>query len=47
MMPRARYGLDPKLCLAITALMGWGLVMVASASVEIGQKTAGSSERSS
>lgn len=43
MMPRARYGLDPKLCLAIAALMGWGLVIVASASVEIGQKSAGSS----
>ncbi len=43
MMPHAHYGLDSKLCLAIAALMGWGLVMVASASVEIGQQTDGSS----
>jgi len=43
MMPHAHYGLDSKLCLAIAALMGWGLVMVASASVEIGQQVDGSS----
>lgn len=41
-LPRARYGLDPILCLACAALLGWGLVMVASASVAVGEKMAGS-----
>lgn len=41
-LPRARYGLDGTLCLAVAILLGWGLVMVASASVAIGEKMAGS-----
>ncbi len=41
-LPRARYGLDPILCLACAVLLGWGLVMVASASVAVGEKMAGS-----
>jgi cell division protein FtsW len=41
-LPRARYGLDGALCLAIAILLGWGLVMVASASVAIGEKMSGS-----
>lgn len=41
-LPKARYGLDPILCLACAALLGWGLVMVASASVAVGEKMAGS-----
>jgi len=40
-LPRARYGLDPMLCLAVAALLGWGLVMVASASVAVGEKMGG------
>lgn len=35
--------LDGWLCLALATLLGWGLVMVASASVGIGEKTAGTS----
>ncbi|MDR3415681.1 MAG: putative lipid II flippase FtsW [Nevskia sp.] len=41
-LPRARYGLDGTLCLAVAVLLGWGLVMVASASVAIGEKMSGS-----
>jgi cell division protein FtsW len=40
-LPRARYGLDPVLCLACAALLGWGLVMVASASVAVSEKMVG------
>jgi len=39
---RPRYGLDPALCLASAVLLAWGLVMVASASVAIGERQAGS-----
>lgn len=42
-LTRARYGLDGVLCLAVAILLGWGLVMVASASVAIGEKMAASS----
>lgn len=41
-LPRARYGLDTPLCLAVAVLLGWGLIMVASASVAVGEKMAGS-----
>ncbi|MDE2150134.1 MAG: putative lipid II flippase FtsW [Gammaproteobacteria bacterium] len=41
-VPAARYGLDAPLCLTLATLIGWGLVMVASASVAIGEKVAGS-----
>jgi len=41
-LPLARYGLDVPLCLAVAALLGWGLIMVASASVAVGEKMAGS-----
>lgn len=41
-LPRARYGLDVPLCLAVAVLLGWGLVMVSSASVAVGEKMAGS-----
>ena len=41
-LTRARYGLDGTLCLAVAILLGWGLVMVASASVAIGEKMSGS-----
>jgi cell division protein FtsW len=41
-LPRARYGLDGTLCLTVAVLLGWGLVMVASASVSIGEKMSGS-----
>jgi cell division protein FtsW len=40
-LPRARYGLDPILCLACAVLLGWGLVMVASASVAVSEKMFG------
>ena len=43
LLPNPQYGLDSGLLLALAALTGWGLVMVASASVDIGQKLAGSS----
>jgi cell division protein FtsW len=39
---RARYGLDGALCLVCAVLLALGLVMVASASVAIGEKQAGS-----
>jgi len=39
--PRARYGLDTALCLTVAILLAWGLVMVASASVAIGEKMVG------
>ena len=42
-LPNAKYGLDAPFCLAITALLAWGLVMVASASVAVGEKLGGSS----
>lgn len=38
----ARERLDAWLCLGLAVLIGWGLVMVASASVDVAQKTAGS-----
>jgi cell division protein FtsW len=41
-LTRARYGLDGTLCLAVAVLLGWGLIMVASASVAIGEKMSGS-----
>jgi len=41
-LPLARYGLDVPLCLAVAVLLGWGLIMVASASVAVGEKMAGS-----
>ncbi len=41
-LPRARYGLDTPLCLAVAVLLGWGLILVASASVAVGEKMAGS-----
>lgn len=41
-LPNPRYGLDAPFCLALTALLGWGLVMVASASVAVGEKLGGS-----
>lgn len=40
---RQRRGPDGWLCLGLAVLLGWGLVMVASASVDLGEKTAGSS----
>lgn len=40
-LPRAHVGLDPWLCAAAAALLAWGLVMVASASVAQAQKIAG------
>lgn len=40
-LPRARLGLDPWLCAAAAALLAWGLVMVASASVAQAQKMTG------
>lgn len=40
-LPRARYGLDNWLCGAVLALMIWGLVMVASASVAQATKLSG------
>jgi len=40
-LPRLRYGLDVPLVLAVATLLGWGLIMVASASVAVGEKMAG------
>lgn len=40
-LPRAQLGLDPWLCAAAAALLAWGLVMVASASVAHAQKVTG------
>ena len=40
-LPRAQVGLDPWLCAAAAALLAWGLVMVASASVAQAQKVTG------
>jgi len=40
-LPRARYGLDGPFCAAVATLLGWGLVMVASASVAVGEKLGG------
>jgi len=40
-LPRAQVGLDPLLCAAVAALLAWGLVMVASASVAQAQKMTG------
>ncbi len=42
-LPNAKYGLDAPFCLALAALLSWGLVMVASASVAVGEKLGGSS----
>ncbi|MDO9452783.1 MAG: putative lipid II flippase FtsW [Stagnimonas sp.] len=42
-LPNPKYGLDAPFCLALAALMCWGLVMVASASVAVGEKLGGSS----
>ena len=42
-LPNPKYGLDAPFCLALVALLGWGLVMVASASVAVGEKLGGSS----
>lgn len=41
--PDTRHGLDAAFCLAIAALLCWGLVMVASASVAVSEKFGGSS----
>ncbi len=38
---RPAYGLDVALCLALAALLGWGLIMVASASVAVAEKASG------
>lgn len=40
-LPRARYGLDAVLCIALVVLLTWGLVMVASASVAQAEKMTG------
>ncbi len=40
-MPRARYGLDVWLCVSLAALLAWGLIMVASASVAQAEKLTG------
>ncbi len=40
-LPRAQVGLDPLLCAAVAALLCWGLIMVASASVAQAQKMTG------
>ena len=40
-LPDARYGLDGPLCLAVAALLAAGLVMVASASVAVAEKSTG------
>ena len=42
-LPNTKYGLDAPFCLALAALLSWGLVMVASASVAVGEKLGGSS----
>ena len=41
LLPRTRYGLDGGLLLAVTLLLAWGLVMVASASVAQAEKISG------
>lgn len=41
--PNLKYGLDGPFCAAVALLLGWGLVMVASASVAVGEKLGGSS----
>ena len=41
-LPNPKYGLDAPFCLALAALLSWGLVMVASASVAVGEKLGGS-----
>lgn len=41
-MPSARYGLDAPLVITVAVLLSWGLVMVSSASVAVGEKMAGS-----
>ncbi|MEK6805917.1 MAG: putative lipid II flippase FtsW [Pseudomonadota bacterium] len=38
---RPAYGLDAALCAALIALLGWGLIMVASASVAVAEKLSG------
>lgn len=38
---RPAYGLDAALCAALAVLMGWGLIMVASASVAVAEKVSG------
>lgn len=40
-LPRARYGLDGWMCAAVALLLGWGLIMVASASVAQAEKMTG------
>lgn len=40
-LPRAQVGLDPLMCAAVAAVLCWGLVMVASASVAQAQKLTG------
>ena len=42
-LPNAKYGLDGPFCAGVAALLAWGLVMVASASVAVGEKLGGSS----
>ena len=42
-LPNPKYGLDGLFCFAVAALLAWGLVMVASASVSVGEKLGGSS----
>ncbi len=42
-LPNPKYGLDAPFCLALAALLAWGLVMVASASVAVGEKLGGTS----
>lgn len=42
-LPNPKHGLDAPFCLALAALMCWGLVMVSSASVAVGEKLGGSS----
>jgi len=37
-LPNPKYGLDGLFCGAVAALLAWGLVMVASASVAVGEK---------
>ena len=41
LLPRARYGLDGPFCAAVALLIGWGLIMVSSASVSVAEKLAG------
>lgn len=42
-VPNAKHGLDGIFCAGVAALLAWGLVMVASASVAVGEKLGGSS----